>query len=108
MMTPIIEVKNLEKRFKNNRALKGITFDVREGEILCFLGPNGAGKSTTINILSTALVSDRGEICFRGENVNRQKGHFKRSIGIVPQDLAIYEDISAEQKCHLFRFAVWA
>lgn len=101
-MTPIVEVKNLEKRFKNNRALKGITFDVREGEILCFLGPNGAGKSTAINILSTALSPDRGEIAFRGKKVGRQKDHFKRNLGIVPQDLAIYEEISAEKNVAFF------
>ncbi|MDU7252350.1 MAG: ATP-binding cassette domain-containing protein, partial [Clostridium sp.] len=54
-MENIIEVKSLEKSYKNKKVVKGISFNVKQGEILGFLGPNGAGKSTTINILSTVL-----------------------------------------------------
>ena len=54
-MEKIISVKNLEKSYKGNKVIKGISFNVQKGEILCFLGPNGAGKSTTINILTGAL-----------------------------------------------------
>lgn len=101
-MTPIIEVKNLAKRFKTNQALKGISFEVHEGEILCLLGPNGAGKSTAINIISTALSSDAGSVDFRGKHVMNIRNRYKRSLGIVPQDLAIYGDISAEQNVRFF------
>lgn len=100
--TPIIEVKQLEKRFKQHQALQGITFDVYPGEILCFLGPNGAGKSTTINILSTALRYDQGEIRFEGERIDRNPNRLKRNLGIVPQDIAIYEEISAEANVKFF------
>lgn len=101
-MENIIEVKNLEKGYKDKKAVKGISFDVRKGEVLGFLGPNGAGKSTTINILSTALKQDGGEIKFDGQNVKQNTLYVKRNIGIVPQDLAIYEDISAEKNVKFF------
>ncbi|WP_054949320.1 ABC transporter ATP-binding protein [Numidum massiliense] len=100
--TPIVEVKHLTKSFQQKKALDGLSFDVHAGEILCFLGPNGAGKSTVINILSTALSYDRGEISFQGEKVENVKARFKRQLGIVPQDLAIYEDVSAEKNVRFF------
>ncbi len=96
-MENIIEVKNLEKSYKNKKVVKGISFDVKQGEILGFLGPNGAGKSTTINILSTVLKSDKGEIKFLGRKATEDVMNIKRNIGVVPQDLAIYEEISAEK-----------
>jgi ABC-2 type transport system ATP-binding protein len=101
-MKKILQVKNLEKSFKGNKALKGISFDIEEGEILCFLGPNGAGKSTTINILCAALRCDNGEILFEGDMVNKNIKNFKRNLGIVPQDLAIYENISADENVKFF------
>lgn len=101
-MKKILEVNNLEKNFKDKKALKGISFYIEEGEILCFLGPNGAGKSTTINILSTALKSDKGEILYKGENVEQNVKNLKKQLGIVPQDLAIYENISAEENVKFF------
>ncbi|WP_213584099.1 ABC transporter ATP-binding protein [Paenibacillus sp. J2TS4] len=101
-MKPIIEVKQLEKSFKKHKALQGISFDVYPGEILCFLGPNGAGKSTTINILSTTLRCDQGDIHFHGERVTHKSSNYKQRLGIVPQDLAIYEEVSAEQNVKFF------
>lgn len=101
-MKNIVEVKDLEKGYKDKKAVKGISFNVREGEILGFLGPNGAGKSTTINILSTALKADNGEIKFDGKSIKENTIYVKRNIGIVPQDLAIYEDISAERNVRFF------
>lgn len=101
-MKSIIEVRNLEKSYKNNKALNGISFDVQEGEILCLLGPNGAGKSTTINILSTALGYDRGEVFFSGQRIHKNDRVMKENLGIVPQDLAIYEELSAEANVNFF------
>lgn len=98
----ILEVCELEKSYKNNKALKGISFHVFSGEILCFLGPNGAGKSTAIHILSTALRSDRGEIKFEGEKITSSLGRYKQNLGIVPQDLAIYDEVSAEKNVRFF------
>lgn len=101
-MKTILEVRNLEKSFKENKALKGVSFDIHEGEILCLLGPNGAGKSTTINILSTALRPDGGEISFNGKKVQGSDRHYKEHLGIIPQDLAVYEELSAESNVGFF------
>lgn len=101
-MKSIIQVKDLEKYYRDRKALDSISFDVREGEILCLLGPNGAGKSTLINILSTVLEYDGGEIYFHGDRVEDVKKEYKGILGIVPQDMAIYEDISAEDNVKFF------
>ncbi|MEA4946271.1 MAG: ABC transporter ATP-binding protein [Oscillospiraceae bacterium] len=101
-MENLISVKNLEKSFKENKVLKGISFDVNAGEILCILGPNGAGKTTTINILTAALGGDGGEITFKGVPIGRQLRKYKQSLGIVPQDISLYEELSAEQNLSFF------
>jgi len=101
-MKPLIQVKGLGKSFNGKKVLKNISFDVYEGEILCLLGPNGAGKSTTINAMSTTLNYEAGEILYDGQLVNQQSNFFKCNLGLVPQDLAIYEDISAEKNVTFF------
>lgn len=101
-MEPIIKVENLEKKYKKNKALDGISFDVHDGEILCLLGPNGAGKSTTINILTTALKGENGNVFFKGRNINQVTRAYKQNLGIVPQELALYEELSAEKNVAFF------
>ncbi|EMB89603.1 ABC transporter ATP-binding protein [Streptococcus mutans] len=102
IMENLLEVKKLSKTYKNGRkALDNLNFNVIKGEILGFLGPNGAGKSTTINILSTLLKSDEGEITYFN-NANLSVKDIKKQLGIVPQELAIYEDISALQNVKFF------
>lgn len=101
-MENIITVKNLKKSFKENNVLKGINFDVKKGEILCFLGPNGAGKSTTINILSAALQSDNGEVLYKGERIGNHLKKYKKQLGVVPQDISLYEELSAERNVRFF------
>ena len=101
-MKSIIEVENLVKMYKTHKAVNNISFVVKKGEILGFLGPNGAGKSTTINVLSTVLKPDDGKINFLGENINNNIFNVKKNIGVVPQDLAIYEEIPAERNVRFF------
>lgn len=101
-MENLLTVRNLTKSFKENTVLKGISFDVRRGEVLCILGPNGAGKSTTINILTATLGSDGGEICFKNRKIGRQLRAYKQALGIVPQDIALYEELSAERNLRFF------
>lgn len=101
-MSNIVTVRNLEKSYQSKKAVDGINFVVNQGEILGFLGPNGAGKSTTINILSTILSPDNGEITILGNDLKKDGKFIKRGIGVVPQDLAIYEEISAEQNVRFF------
>ena len=101
-MESLMTVKNLTKSFKENTVLKHISFEVYRGEVLCILGPNGAGKSTTINILTAALGSDSGEILFRGNKISKQLRAYKKTVGIVPQDIALYEELSAESNLRFF------
>lgn len=102
MAQPILRVEELQKRFKERVAVDRVSFDVYEGEIFCLLGPNGAGKTTTINILSTALRADGGTVFFRGKPVGSADVHYRASLGIVPQNLAIYEEISARDNVAFF------
>lgn len=101
-MTNLIEVKHLEKSYQKKQVIYDISFSIRKGEILCFLGPNGAAKSTTINILCGALSYDQGEILFRNEKIEKNLSSYKEHLGIVPQELALYEDLSAENNIQFF------
>ena len=101
-MENLLTVKNLTKSYKEKQVLRGISFEVRQGEVLCILGPNGAGKSTTINILTAALGSDGGELYFKGARLDRRLRAYKQSLGIVPQDIALYEELSAERNLRFF------
>lgn len=101
-MKSILEVKDLKKYYKENTAVNGLNFNLYEGEILGFLGPNGAGKSTTINILSTILKHDEGEIKFFDRDVKDNAKWIKEQLGIVPQELAIFEEIPAYKNVEFF------
>ncbi len=91
----MIHVVNLEKHFESVTAVNKISFSIQEGEIFGLLGPNGAGKSTTIKILSTLLKSDSGSAYINGKDVNKKADECKKIIGVVPQEIALYEDFSA-------------
>ena len=85
-MNKIVEVKSLEKSYKNVRAVKGIDFYVEQGKLFAFLGPNGAGKSTTIDMICTYLKSDGGEVIVDGYTVGKDDNEIRKKIGIVFQD----------------------
>lgn len=101
-MSNLMEVKELTKSYDEKQVVRGIHFYVKEGEILGYVGPNGAGKSTTIKMLIDVEKKDKGEIIFDGEDVERIMNDFKKSIGVVPQDIAVYEDISAYDNVKFF------
>ncbi len=94
-MPPILEVQNLVKKFGDFTAVKGISFDIKEGEIFSLLGPNGAGKTTTISMLSTLFIPTSGDALICGHSVTREPMQVKRAIGVVPQEIALYDDLSA-------------
>lgn len=98
----LLEVVNLKKKYSGTEVVKGISFKVEEGEILGFLGPNGAGKSTTINILSTALKSTNGQIKFMDNDILKNNREYKGKLGIVPQSLAIFENLPAIENVKYF------
>jgi ABC-2 type transport system ATP-binding protein len=96
-MTNILEVHNLVKHYGAVAAVKGVSFHIAEGEIFSLLGPNGAGKTTTIAMLSTLYAPTRGEAVIGGHSVTRDPMAVRRAIGVVPQDLALYEDLTARE-----------
>ncbi len=93
----MIQVKDLVKSYGTVRAIDGISFEMREGEVFGLLGPNGAGKTTTISVLSTLLPADSGHISVCGHDVSREPVQVRKRIGVVPQELALYEELNAEQ-----------
>jgi ABC-2 type transport system ATP-binding protein len=90
----IIEVKNLEHRYGDFRAVDNISFTVDEGEVFSFLGPNGAGKSTAINVLITLLKVQKGEARIAGYDVATQPEKVRESIGIVFQEVTLDRDMT--------------
>lgn len=98
----VLEVKQLTKKFGDFIAVDNITMSVKEGEIFGFLGANGAGKSTAINMIASLLRVTKGEIEVLGKNIAKHDKFAKMNIGIVPQDMAIYEDMTTYENVHFF------
>jgi len=96
-MQAILEVNNLVKKYGDFTAVKGVSFEIREGEIFSLLGPNGAGKTTTISVLSTLYAPTSGDATIGGCSVARQPMEVRRLIGVVPQELALYDDLTARE-----------
>jgi ABC-2 type transport system ATP-binding protein len=96
-MPPILEVQNLVKKYGDLTAVKGISFDIQEAEIFSLLGPNGAGKTTTISVLSTLYAPSGGDAVIGGHSVARDPMAVRQLIGVVPQDLALYEELTARE-----------
>ena len=96
-MKAILEVKDLVKKYGDFTAVNGVSFDIQEGEIFSLLGPNGAGKTTTISMLSTLYIPTRGEAFIGGHSITKEPMKVRNLIGVVPQDLALYEDLTARE-----------
>jgi len=94
---PAIEVLNLHKSFGETQAVQGVSFDVRQGEIFSLLGPNGAGKTTTISMLSSLLRPNQGDARVMGHSIRTDAMGVKSVLGVVPQELALYEDLTARE-----------
>jgi ABC-2 type transport system ATP-binding protein len=93
----MIRVEDLHKRFGSLRAVDGISFEVPEGQLFGFLGPNGAGKTTTLSMISGLLKPDQGSIGLGDIDVWESPKAAKRLLGLVPQDIAVYEWLSARE-----------
>src|SRR5512145_1647423 len=96
-MSSILEVNQLVKKYGDFTAVKGISFDIKEGEIFSLLGPNGAGKTTTISMLSTLFTPTSGDATIGGHSITKEPMAVKQLIGVVPQELALYEDLTARE-----------
>lgn len=100
----IIEVERLTKSYRglDEPVLKGVDLRVETGEIFGILGPNGAGKTTLISILCGLKAYDSGSARIAGHDVGKERGELKRLIGVVPQDIALYDRLSARENLHFF------
>lgn len=96
-MDTILEARGLAKHYGNVVAVKGVSFEIKRGEIFSLLGPNGAGKTTTISMLSTLYTPTRGDALIAGHSVTHEPMAVRRIIGVVPQELALYEDLTARE-----------
>jgi len=98
----IVKIEELVKKFGDNVAVDNISLEIDEGEIFGLLGPNGAGKSTVINILCGLLSQNGGKVEILGRDIKKDLISAKKNIGIVPQDIAIYDDLTASENIKFF------
>jgi len=95
MPKEFLVAQNLYKSFNDTKAVNGVSFSIFKGEIFGLLGPNGAGKTTVIRILSTVLEPDRGDATIGGYSIRHNGSEARNLIGVCPQEMALYEDLSA-------------
>ena len=101
-MSEVLKVKGLVKRYKELIAIDHLDLSVKEGEIFGLLGPNGSGKSTTINCILSLLEYDKGEIEIFGKPMSPKAYEIKKMIGIVPQDVAVYDALTVYENIDFF------
>lgn len=99
---PLLEVRHLRKSYGAHLAVSDVSFELAPGEILGLLGPNGAGKSTTMMMVAGLLAPDSGEVLLDGAAYKPSEPWHRRDLGLVPQDLAIYEDLTAWENLRFF------
>lgn len=98
----MIEVRNLGKTFKKKIAVEDVNFYLEEGESVGLLGPNGAGKSTTISMISTLLPPSEGTVKYNGKDALKHPEELRPILGVVPQEIALYEELSAYENMKFF------
>jgi ABC-2 type transport system ATP-binding protein len=102
MAEEFVIVQDLHKSFNEHKAVNGVSFTIHKGEIFGLLGPNGAGKTTTIRMLSTVLDPDRGDATIGSYSIRKNAERVRTLIGVCPQELALYEDLSALENLVFF------
>jgi ABC-2 type transport system ATP-binding protein len=102
MSAVVLSAHDLRKRYGSVEAVRGVSFEIHEGETYGLLGPNGAGKTTTISMVCGLLTRDGGEVLLDGTPIDVGAVAAKAGIGYVPQDLAIYPDLSARENLQFF------
>jgi ABC-2 type transport system ATP-binding protein len=98
----MLDVRDLRKSYGSQPALAGVSFDVAQGELFGLLGPNGAGKTTLLSIVSGLLDADGGAVQLAGQPFRRRDRELRRQIGVVPQDLALYNELTARENLRFF------
>jgi ABC-2 type transport system ATP-binding protein len=102
MSKPFLEVGNLRKQYGDQVALDGVSVQVQEGEMFGLLGPNGAGKTTLLSIISCLLDATSGEVRLAGQVLSQRNREQRRQIGIVPQELALYGELTGRENLRFF------
>ena len=102
MSAPVIKIENLVKRYKELVALDHFNLTIEEGEIFGLLGPNGSGKTTTINCILSLLTFDKGTIEIFGRKMNPDSYDLKRQIGVVMQNVAVFDELSVYENIDYF------
>jgi ABC-2 type transport system ATP-binding protein len=98
----MLEARSLAKAFGGVSAVDGVSFSLPSGQLLGLLGPNGAGKTTTVSMLAGLITPDRGEVLIDGHRLAGDADPAKRRIGLVPQDVALYDELTARDNLHFF------
>src|SRR5215467_3996480 len=98
----MLNISNLRKTFGTLVAVDDVSFELGAGQLVGLLGPNGAGKTTTVSMIAALVTPDRGEVLVAGRRLAGDTDPAKRRIGLVPQDLALYEELSARDNLRFF------
>jgi ABC-2 type transport system ATP-binding protein len=99
---PMIKAETLTKSYGELRAVDQVSFNVREGEIYGLLGPTGAGKTTTLSMVSGLLQPDEGRVIYDGIDLAADPLRVKQDLGVVPQEVALYEELTARENLHFW------
>ncbi len=102
MTSPVLEVRDLVKHYGATTALAGVSFQVMPGEMFGLLGPNGAGKTTLLSIVASLLAHTAGEVRVLGQPLRPNDLDVRRHLGIVPQELAVYGELTGRENLHFF------
>ena len=98
----IVKIEKMLKRFDDTVAVDRVSLNIQEGEIYGLLGPNGAGKSTMINVMCGMLKKDKGTVEIFGKSIDTSMMQIKKDLGVVPQEIALYEDLTAKENVKFF------
>src|ERR1700674_1180050 len=98
----MLEIRGLQKTFGTLVAVADVSFSVERGRLVALLGPNGAGKTTTVSMIAGLMTPNRGDVLVEGQRLSGDTDPVKRKIGLVPQDLALYEELTARDNLRFF------
>ena len=98
----MLEIRHLRKTFGPLVAVDDVSFSVEPGQLVGLLGPNGAGKTTTVSIIAGLVAAERGDVLVGGKPMSGDTDPLKRKIGLVPQDLALYDELTAQDNLRFF------
>lgn len=103
----VLEVQAVSKKYGKHWALHDVSFSLKAGDVLGVIGENGAGKSTLLSVIATLLTPTQGSILFHGEEIKGRKKQYREKIGYVPQEIALFEELSGYDNLEFFAKAYY-